>query len=380
MSRLVAWTCGLALFCGNVVPAFAEPIRVALLLQADSVTVASPQGLLLRSSLDGELEWLNGRPVTVSAGPGGLLVNGKRWRADSLEIKARAGDTMVNDLRVGGKVVLKRQNNRVLVVNELDLEEYLLGVVPAEMSSAWHPEALKTQAVAARTYALHQRMTSSGRDYDLVAGTQDQVYRGRHGVDQRIRDAVEDTRDIVLTHHNAPIFAAFSSTAAGPTEDAVNVWSKDLPYLKGVDCPFDASSPYYKWRNSFKVDALEANLRQQGYAVGTVASLTPFWYSRAGRVTRVRILHSDGELILRGEDLRRIVGYGVIPSTHFQVESFGRDVVLTGRGNGHAVGLCQWGAKELAELGYPYAAILHYYFPGTELKPASSLSISALSP
>jgi stage II sporulation protein D len=155
----------------------------------------------------------------------------------------------------------------------------------------------------------------------------------------------------------------------------MNVWQKDLPYLKGVDCPFDASSPYYEWRNAFSVERLEATLRQEGYRVGTIASLTPFWYSRAGRVMRVRILHSGGELILRGQDLRRIIGYSVVPSTLFQVDTFGRDIVLSGRGNGHAVGLCQWGAKELAERGYPYAAILNYYFPGTDLTRAAALPL-----
>jgi stage II sporulation protein D len=243
------------------------------------------------------------------------------------------------------------------------------------MSAGWHPEALKAQAVAARTYVLYQRLLNAGREYDVVATTQDQVYRGRHGHDPRTRQAVEDTRGLVVAYQDAPILAAFSSTAAGPTEDAMNVWQKDLPYLKGVDCPFDANSPYFEWRNTVNVERLEANLRQQGYQVGTIASLTPFWYSRAGRVMRVRILHSSGELILRGEDLRRVIGYGAVPSTQFQIDTFGRDIVLTGRGNGHAVGLCQWGAKELAERGYTYAAILNYYFPGTELKRADALSL-----
>ena len=81
----------------------------------------------------------------------------------------------------------------------------------------------------------------------------------------------------------------------------------------------------------------------------------------------MRILHSRGELILTGQELRRLVGYRVIPSTRFTVEAFGAEIELFGYGNGHAVGLCQWGTKELAELGYPYDAILGYYFPGTVL-------------
>ena len=104
----------------------------------------------------------------------------------------------------------------------------------------WHPEMLKVQAVATRTYAIYQRMAKRGARYDVVASTQDQVYRGRQGVDERVLAGGRDKHGgIVITYQNAPILAAFSSTAAGPTEDAMNVWSKDLPYLKGVECPFD---------------------------------------------------------------------------------------------------------------------------------------------
>jgi stage II sporulation protein D len=188
-------------------------------------------------------------------------------------------------------------------------------------------------------------------------------------VDQRTHEAVEATRDMVLTYQGVPILAAFSSTAAGPTEDAINVWSKDLPYLKGVECPFDRNSPHFEWQASFTLENLEAALQAQGLPVGTIASLTPYAYSRAGRVTKIRVLHSLGELILRGEELRRAVGYQVIRSTQFEIDSVGREVLLSGRGAGHAVGLCQWGTKELAELGYPFHAILYYYFPGTTLQP-----------
>jgi stage II sporulation protein D len=236
------------------------------------------------------------------------------------------------------------------------------------MNSGWHPEALKVQAVVARTYAAYQRLANRDRDYDVVASTLDQVYRGRQGVDQRTREAVEATKGLALLYQNAPILAAFSSTAAGPTEDAMNVWSKDLPYLKGVECPFDVNSPYYRWRAEFALQDLEEKLARQGTPIGAIATLTPMAYSTAGRVARLRILHSEGELLLRGEDLRRLIGYALIPSTQFEIESIGRTVVLSGRGSGHAVGLCQWGAKEMAGLGYPFDTILRYYFPTTELK------------
>ncbi len=317
-----------------------------------------------------------------------LLVNGTRVVGEQLTLRAGDHDLKLwlprasggthgaalqpaderGALHVSGLVHLVRRGKGLLVINQVDLEEYVKGVVPAEVNSTWHAEMLKVQAVAARTYALYQHMLSASRDYDVAASIQDQVYRGRQGVDARVQEAVESTRGLVVTHDGAPIYAAFSSTAAGITEDAMVVWSKDLPYLKGVECPFDVGSPYYQWKASFRVSALERNLRHQGFSVGTIATMTPVGFSRAGRVSKLRILHSKGELILRGEDFRKAVGYTVVPSTQFTIESMGQDIVLAGYGAGHAVGLCQWGAKELAELGYSFPSILRYYYPGTELQ------------
>jgi stage II sporulation protein D len=363
-------------------PSFADDLmRVLMIQDAQRVDVFAERGVMAHVP-NGEARAFAGS-VSIRPSAGGLTLNGERIAADSVVIRSRGGDLVVTNgngageskpLAVGGSLKVLARGGGLSLVNDVDLEEYIKGVVPAEMSPGWHPEALKAQAVVARTYALYQRMLNKTREYDLVATVQDQVYQGRQGVDQRVQEAVESTRGIAVAYQNAPIYAAFSSTAAGPTEDAMNVWSKDLPYLKGVDCPFDVNAPRYQWRAVLKVQDLENTFRRQGVDVGAIASLTPFAYSRAGRVTKLRILHSRGELILRGEDFRRLIGYSVIPSTQFDVESMGFEIALSGRGSGHAVGLCQWGAKEMAEHGYPYATILAYYFPGTELKRTSSLS------
>jgi stage II sporulation protein D len=305
--------------------------------------------------------------MTLHGGEQGLTLTIPRPTRKSNSAAASSGESST-EISVSGLVQLVRRGKGFSIMNRVDLEEYVKGVVPSEVSSTWHPEMLKAQAVAARTYALYQQMLSATREYDVAATVQDQVYRGKQGIDVGILRAVEETRGLVVTYLDAPIYAAFSSTAAGLTEDAVNVWSKEYPYLKGVECPFDLTSPYYQWKSSFKIDTLEQNLRQQGFPVGTIATITPLSFSRGGRVAKLRVLHSGGELVLRGEELRKAVGYTIIPSTQFAIESIGRDVVLSGFGAGHAVGMCQWGAKELAELGYSFSTILQYYYPGTELQ------------
>lgn len=325
-------------------------------LLSERISIQSSTGQLIVLAIQGNGGGAKGAPnggVSVAGAAGALT----RWQ-------------------VRGGLQVWQRGRGLMVVNDVEIEDYVMGVVPGEVNAGWHPEVLKAQAVAARTYALYQRTLSAGREFDVVAGTQDQVYQGTKGVDERVARAVENTRGVVVSHHGRPIYAAFSSTAAGPTEDALNVWSKDLPYLRGVDCPFDTNSPYYRWRVSVPFDKLEHSLRQIGLPVGTIASLTPFGYSRAGRVTRLRVLHSQGELILRGEDLRKVVGYSTLPSTRFDIETVAQDVIFTGFGSGHGVGMCQWGAKQLAELGYPFQTILAYYYPGTELKSVADLDLS----
>lgn len=364
----------------------AQSIRVLLSADVQKLEVQANGAVWLTDSSR------HGRAIRssahVTAHGKGFLVNGIQMAHERLTMRAgeqgltlmltKPNDKMpgaVNDQRfavpVSGLVHVVRKGKGFLVINQADLEEYVKGVLPGEVNSSWHPEMLKAQAVAARTYALYQQMLSAVREYDVVATVQDQVYKGKNGVDAAVSRAVDETRGLVLTYQSAPIYAAFSSTAAGLTEDAVNVWSKDYPYLKGVECPFDLDSPYYQWRVSFRLDKLEQSLRQQGFAVGAIGSMEPLVFSRGGRIAKLRILHSEGELILRGEDLRKAVGYSIVPSTQFTIDSVGQDIVLSGYGAGHAVGMCQWGAKELAELGYPFATILSYYYPGTELQDMS---------
>jgi stage II sporulation protein D len=352
-------------------PAYADTtIRVAIVQNAETVALSASSGLLVKAPNDEVVA--NGR-ITVTAGPSGLAVDGQRLRSDRIEVRGRSGDITVNNLTVAGRVTIKRQNGRLMAINELPLEDYVKGVVPSEMSANWHPEALKAQAMAARTYALYKIRQNGKKDFDVVASTKDQVYKGRAGANGPAGRAVDETRGQVLAFQDEPILAAFFSTAAGPTEDALNVWSVDLPYLKGVECPFDMNSPYFQWRTDVWLPLLEQRLREEGFPVGVIAGLSPALYTKAGRVSHVRILHSDGELHVKGEDLRRVLGYTVLASTQFDFEVVGFQIQFTGRGAGHGVGLCQWGAKELAEKGYSAEAIVRYYYPGAEIRDISSL-------
>ena len=364
----------LLLFAAVLTPARAqadETIRIAILQNAESATVVSSAGLIVQAPND--TVDATGQ-IIMEAGPSGLTVDGQLLRSNRLEVRGRDGELTINGLTVGGRVIVKRQNGKLLAINEVPLEDYVKGVVPSEMSAAWHPEALKVQAIATRTYALYKMRQNARKDFDVLASIKDQVYlyRGRASAGAAAR-AVDDTRDLVLAYRDEPILAVFSSTAAGQTEDAWNVWAVDMPYLKGVECPFDLNSPWYQWRTDIALPMLEQRLRDEGFPVGIIASLAPATYTKAGRVIQVRILHSGGELYVKGDDLRRVLGYTVLPSTQFDFDIVGMQVQFAGRGNGHGVGLCQWGAKELAERGYSAETILRYYYPGADIRDLNSL-------
>lgn len=351
-----------------------EWVRVALLQHSPSIKLSADQTLRLRFS-SGQTVVAETRIVIAPSGQG-LHVNGRATGEQMVSIQSPAGRLELSSAtrsngthiqEVTGHLEIRNQGTTLLIVNRVDLEEYVAGVVGSEINPDWHLEALKAQAVAARTYVLHKKMVNATQPFDVVADVQDQVYQGNASVRESVRRAVHETKGMVLTYDKRPIFAAYSSTAAGRTEDAINVWSLDVPYLKGVDCPFDVKAPRYQWEASIGLTEMEYHLRKEGYDVGTIATLAPYRFTQAGRVNDVRILHSLGELIIRGQDFRRIMGYMVLPSTQFSIAKFGPEVVFVGKGAGHAVGMCQWGAKELAELGYRYESIMQYYYPGTEL-------------
>lgn len=322
--------------------------------------------------------------VTIQLQRDALLLNNRAVPASAVSVQGGDGVFHVTVLAMADKALGKNAKKAwtvhgpldiqsvpsgLAVVNRINLETYVAGVVSGEVSPKWPIEALKAQAVAARTYVLYKQVENQLQPFDVFASVQDQVYHGHAARAESVLQAVEETRGQVVTHDHRPIYAAYSSTAAGPTEDALYVWALDLPYLKGVDCPFDDQAPRYDWRTTFTFDYLEHQLRQEGYAVGTVATLTPYTFTPSGRVDRVRLLHSRGEIILRGQDLRRIVGYSKIFSTNFSITSVGAEVEVVGHGAGHAVGMCQWGMREMAELGYDYQSILRHYYPGTTLLP-----------
>ncbi|HWP35861.1 MAG TPA: SpoIID/LytB domain-containing protein, partial [Thermodesulfobacteriota bacterium] len=294
--------------------------------------------------------------VVEADGPLAVAVDGRPWA------------------RYAGRVEVAASGGRLLVVNALPLERYLVGVVGLEMDPAWPLEALKAQAVASRTYALHQRRArrAGGQQarpawpYDLEAGILDQAYSGLAGEDARAAAAVLATREEWLADAGGePILALFHSTAGGRTEAAAEVFRRPLPYLVSLLCPFDRASPVFAWRWTVAVEEVEARLLEAGYPAAGLEALGIGERTASGRVRTVLVETRAGRFALPATELRRLLGYGRLRSTRFAVEREGAWFRFDGQGAGHGVGLCQWGARGMALAGHGYLAILSFYYPGT---------------
>lgn len=344
-----------------------ETIRVAILKNATTVLVDGDGIIATRE---------NGAPVAltppilIKLGKNAVLVDGTAYRRLSFSGSAAV---VINGKPYRGVAEASPAEKGVLVVNELPLEEYLVGLINCEISSAWPIEAVKAQAVIARTYALNRKKARSRSIYHLESSVIDQVYDGCEIEDSRARRGVSDTAGEVVAYQGAIIEAFYHSNCGGRTEASENVWGKRLPYLGGVDCIYCLMSPSTAWELKISLTELETRLKSAGHRVSAVTDIRPGVRNSRGRLKHVVIVSSRGELFLTGDQFRKAIGYNVIRSTNFTVKVENGEAGFSGLGNGHGVGLCQWGAKQRALDGFGYAEILSYYYPGTTLVKFSDI-------
>ncbi|PMQ02349.1 MAG: hypothetical protein CBR30_01470 [Dictyoglomus sp. NZ13-RE01] len=251
-------------------------------------------------------------------------------------------------------------NNDGWLINILNLEEYLYGVVPAEMPASYPIEALKAQAVASRTYALANM--GKHKDFDLCSTTHCQVYKGFSYEKESSNKAVLETIGEVITYNGSLIKAFFHSSSGGITENSEDVWGGYYPYLRSVkdveELEKDSWTVYYSFEDTRrKLLSININLEN----IDTIE----LEKSATGRVKNVVLKNTMGENIIKGTLWREIFD---LPSTLFNIEFSNGGMYFKGKGYGHGVGMSQKGAKYLAEKGYNYKDILKYYYQGVDIK------------
>jgi stage II sporulation protein D len=344
-----------------------ETIRVAILKNAQSVTVDGDGILATREN--GAAVALT-PPVQIKPGKNTVTVDGTTYRRLTF---SGSSAVIVNGKPYRGVAEVSFGEKGLLVVNELQLEDYLIGLINCEISSSWPMEAVKAQAVIARTYALHKKQARTTSLYHLESSVIDQVYDGCEIEDSRARRGVSDTAGEVLQYGGSVIQAFYHSSCGGRTEASEHVWGRQIPYLCGVDCTYCLSSPSIAWDVKLSLPELEEKLKSAGYKVSGVTDIRPGVRNNRGRLKHVVIVSTRGETALTGDQFRKTIGYNVIKSTSFSVKVANNEAVFSGLGNGHGVGLCQWGAKQRALDGFGYGEILSYYYPGTALVKLSDI-------
>jgi stage II sporulation protein D len=240
-------------------------------------------------------------------------------------------------------------------INIIDLEDYLLSVVPSEMPTTWHLEAIKAQSIAARSYAVANYWKNEKENYDLKDTTDDQVYLGVESETASGNRACDETAGVVLKHNQKVISAFFHSTSGGATEAGENVWGKEIPYVQSV-VDYDDNSPHFSWQRRFTIDQAE---KAFGLKTGALLSIHPFWKVPSNRVKQAAIISVDNTSLVSGERLRQLFK---LPSSIFNVSFEDGSYIFAGRGFGHGLGMSQYGARTLAESGYNAAQILSYYY------------------
>ena len=201
-----------------------------------------------------------------------------------------------------------------------------------------------------------------------MATTLSQVYGGFEAETPSAVRAVDDTRGRVLYYKGKPILAYYHSSSGGATEDAKNVWTADIPYLKGIPDEYSVNASGSRWTLSLARKDLEKTLQRSGTRVGEIRDLVPVDVSPSGRIVKLRIIQDNGEMILRSNDFRLRVDPQSLKSTLFTMVKEQSRIRFEGKGCGHGVGLSQWGAYEMARRGFTCDDILKYYYQGIEIR------------
>ncbi len=388
-----------------------EPEVRVLLAEAGSLQlqalnqplVIQPGGVELPPSSPASLVLENGRlrlrlddQIAGGSPPAQLPLASSFWLAPRTGATSDQGGVFqLGQRRYRGRLQVLVAGGRLQAINHVPLESYLPSVVGSEMPASWPQEALRAQAVAARTYALRQRKPSAS--FDVSATVTSQVYKGLEAETASTRAAVASTRGQVLMYGSNLANTVFHSSSGGRTENSGDLWTQQLPYLVSVP-DFDQGSPVHSWEQ--RLDPLQ--LREAFADIGGVTRIDVLSTTASGRVRQARVLGPTGTRVVTGPELRSRLR---LRSTQVRFEVIAPQVAMVppapplppgtqavgstadgapapapmpvpqpsllaiGRGFGHGVGMSQWGALGMAQQGDTYERILQHYYRGTALRP-----------
>lgn len=292
-----------------------------------------------------------------------VLLGDKRPSSNELEkIKKVTAKTIVSGSSYHGEIEIWKGKEGYFLINVIQLEDYVKGVVASEVGIHWPEEALKAQAVLARTYAVAHILRNRTRNfYDVTSSVFHQVYKEDEGTEE-VEKAVKETKGQILHYNGEPVMAFYHACSVVKTEDPKEVFGKEYPYLKPVEVP-STPSPYTLWEKKISFEILEKILSMKNLSYVRIAN-----YTTTGRVKELEFSDGKNIKLVKATELRRLLQWTALPSTmitSIRIEDDG--VVFEGKGYGHGVGMCQWCAFQMAQEGKNYKEILQYFYPGAQI-------------
>ncbi len=369
------------------------PIRIGLLQGVRVATVECSETMRVSAGAG----TLHGKRFVLRAGSGRISISGSGGDGRGTKVTCEAASPIkVDGTAYRGAVEVSLRSGAMTVVNIVGLEDYVSGVVPKEIGylKSEEVEAMKAQALAARTYTVAHlgRRASSG--FDLYSDTRDQVYGGVSVESDVGNRAVRETAGLVMTHNGRPIQAFFHSTCGGSTANIEDVWeSEPVPYLRrtydaDADGEFNCrGSRHFRWTETYSAAAaremISSNLRREVPGaprdVGRIREVVVDAQALSGRAQSVRVTSDNGTWVVRKKKIRAVLRRRSdgedrpLRSTYIRIlndrtpDGYLSRVVISGAGNGHGIGMCQWGAIGMARAGRSAEQIVRKYYRGTEL-------------
>jgi stage II sporulation protein D len=373
-----SWWLGLLIWLIAAPAQAALELRVAVERDASQVQVGSSTDAVLKDVGSGkEISQIPAMNAIVAESKSGLVAF-SQYQAGAIWVEpSNGGYVFVGDKWYRGRVLVIPTDGGLTAVNYVDLDQYLYSVVGGEMGSRFPMEALRAQAIAARTYALYQRQTSANDVFDVGDTTAWQFYDGLTKESAETRAAVDSTSSLVLTYNSQIINAVFSACSGGHTQNSEDVWTSALPYLRGVE-DYDLTFPQGLEKCQWTVPISAQKLKDAVSGIGDITGFTTEPLAN-GKITRIKFVGENGERTLTGSQMREALGLRGIPSRidvtqTQQVASAGSRVPvvpsefqISGGGYGHGIGLSQWGAMGMAQAGNNFQQILLHYYTGVQL-------------
>ena len=303
--------------------------------------------------------------ITIAVKNGLLYCNGKKL-TQSIRLSSCSGPITLNDVAYDGDFFIVMHKDSFLCVNEVELEDYVTAVLKTESWPGWPLEVNKVFAIACRSYVAHKVLEArrNKKPYHVKNSNAHQTYKGRHDM-PLLKKAVEQTKGVVLGHGGKPILAMFDCCCGGviPAHIADFDFNK-VPYLaRTYACTHCKESSLYSWEVSYEHAVFEALVKGHTQEITRLFDIHIIKKDKAGLVSEVKLRGPKAQVTVSGKKLYSMLKE--VKSFHFDVQKKSGKVIFTGRGFGHHLGLCQWGARQMVRDEWGYRAILRFYYPGT---------------